>query len=104
MVSSFASNPSPTCSVKMTSASVGSVTTWSTCPLVSRLARYWSSPCDIESMYTVRAVSRSAAHRSAPEPHRSNINRFIGLMISAARGGILSIQTRHGAEKSEAHV
>jgi hypothetical protein len=55
-------------------------------------------------MYTVRAVSRSAAHRSAPEPHRSNINRFIGLMISAARGGVLSIQTRHGAEKSEAHV
>jgi hypothetical protein len=55
-------------------------------------------------MYTVRAVSRFAAHTSAPEPHKSSINRFIGLMITAARGGVLSLQTRHGAEKSEARV
>jgi hypothetical protein len=61
-------------------------------------------PCDIESTYTVFAVSRSAAHTSAPEQHSKNINCFIGFMISAASGGVLFIGTLPAAEKSEARV
>ena len=49
-------------SVRTASASLGSVTTWKTWSPVSRFARYWSSPLDILSRYTVCTPERSAAH------------------------------------------
>src|SRR5438105_3751362 len=42
-------NESPMRSVRMASASLGSVTTWKTWSLVNRFARYWSIPFDIFS-------------------------------------------------------
>src|SRR6202158_1285725 len=57
---SFSSNTSPMRSVKMASASLGFVTTWNTCSLVMRLARYWSSPFAIGSKYTECTAESSA--------------------------------------------
>ncbi len=75
----------PMRSVKTASASLGSVTTWNTCSLVSRFARYWSSPRLIGIRYTeCTSVSSAPPKRAATAEkqqhsnHRSMITRRAG--------------------------
>ena len=63
-------------------------------PTVSRFARYWSSPLDILSRYTVCTVARSAAHSIAAEQDTRSASRFILPMISR----------RAALEKRRTHV
>src|SRR5208283_2018492 len=97
--SNCAWKPSLMWSVRMASASLGSVTTWKIYPLVSWFARYWSIPRAIGSRYTECTPARSAAHANAPTSGNRHKHRFMVFIIAT---GFYQTRTARARKKSAA--